>query len=142
MDEEAYVRRIVEAISRLTGIKVKEILGPSRIGQVSRVRFTAQYLARTKTTLSFPDIGKIFGARNHATIISACNKEMMLLNRNALFRGKFPMKVWHEMVLAEVDRLTAAVKEAQMAERDMPSRSMVKTQVLENPLFHGEFDDA
>jgi hypothetical protein len=143
MNETAHVLRIVEAISRLTGIRTKDILGNSRVGQVARARFTAQYLARTQTSLSFPAIGAIFGARNHATIISACNKETLLLQRGALFAGRIPMQDWHLKVLAEVealvkietDALVAAAGVAVVAEVKMPQLKLVQTQVLKSSFF-------
>jgi chromosomal replication initiator protein len=34
----------------------------------------AMYLARTLTNSSLPEIGKVFGGKDHTTVIHACNK--------------------------------------------------------------------
>ena len=41
------------------------------------------YLARNSTRMSFPEIGKCLGNKNHATVLMACRKVDDLVTRNA-----------------------------------------------------------
>jgi chromosomal replication initiator protein len=41
---------------------------------ISHPRQMAMYLARKKTARSYPEIGKLFGGRDHSTVIHAYNR--------------------------------------------------------------------
>ena len=45
------------------------------------------YLVRRYTDLSFPDIGRLFGNRDHATVQHACKKIRGLLGKDADLRN-------------------------------------------------------
>ena len=45
------------------------------------------YLVRRYTELSFPDIGRLFGNRDHATVQHACKKIKAELSRDADLRN-------------------------------------------------------
>lgn len=65
------VADIVSAASRLTGIPVADITGPSRVKRLVRVRQAVAYVAaRQADRLSYPMIGRMLG-RDHSTIIHA-----------------------------------------------------------------------
>jgi len=38
----------------------------------------AMYLARRLTTLSFPDIGRMMGGKNHTTVMAACHRTQQM----------------------------------------------------------------
>jgi chromosomal replication initiation ATPase DnaA len=42
--------------------------------QLARIRGEAVYVARALSNVSFPTLGKYFGGRHHATLMSACEK--------------------------------------------------------------------
>jgi chromosomal replication initiator protein len=41
------------------------------------------FLARRYTKMSYPEIGRVIGGKNHATVILACRKVKDLVERNA-----------------------------------------------------------
>ena len=61
------------------GFSVTELQGPSRRQPLVLARQIAMYLCRDLTDLSFPKIGKIFGGRDHTTVIHANRKITRLL---------------------------------------------------------------
>ncbi len=74
----------VDAVKRVVcrhfGISHKEIMSSRRMQKVVRPRQIAMYLCREKTTRSTPDIGRMFGGRDHTTVLHAIQKitELML----------------------------------------------------------------
>jgi chromosomal replication initiator protein len=38
------------------------------------------FLARRLTTLSFPEIGRMMGGKNHTTVMAACNRTQQMLD--------------------------------------------------------------
>lgn len=68
----------VEVIQRVTaqhyGLKVVDLKGSKRHRSVVVPRMVAIYLTRKHTSMSFPDIGRAFGGRDHSTAIHAFQK--------------------------------------------------------------------
>lgn len=63
------VRAVVEAVSGVTGIAPADIVGPRRQRELVRARQIAMYFTKTYCRhLSFPEIGRRMGARDHTTI--------------------------------------------------------------------------
>ncbi len=56
------------------GLKVSHLRGQSRIARIAIARHEAMWLIREATELSFPDIGRLFGGRDHTTVLAACRK--------------------------------------------------------------------
>ena len=56
------------------GFSVADLKGPSRKSELVTARQVAMYLCREIINLSFPKIGKLFGDRDHTTVMHACNK--------------------------------------------------------------------
>ncbi|NIA21177.1 MAG: chromosomal replication initiator protein DnaA [Anaerolineaceae bacterium] len=65
---------IVETVARFFGVPGSDILGPRRTRTITLPRQFAMCLARRMTTLSFPDIGRLMGGKNHTTVIAACKR--------------------------------------------------------------------
>lgn len=61
------------------GLKVTDLKGERRHRSVVVPRMVAMYLTRKHTQLSFPEIGRAFGGRDHSTVIHACQKVQWLL---------------------------------------------------------------
>ncbi|MCK6501981.1 chromosomal replication initiator protein DnaA [Myxococcota bacterium] len=78
---------IIQTVSSFYGLKVGDVKGTRRLKQVVRPRHVAMYLVRTHTELSFPDIGRVFGGRDHATVQHACKKIRALLGKDADLRN-------------------------------------------------------
>jgi chromosomal replication initiator protein len=66
--------QIIQAVARFHNVKALDLRGSSRINRLVRPRQIAIYLIREHTDLSFPDIGRIIGNRDHSTIQYACRK--------------------------------------------------------------------
>ncbi len=65
----------VEAmVSTYFGLRPADLHSSRKCRTVSTARSVAMYLARKLTDLSFPDIGKYMGNKNHATVIQACRR--------------------------------------------------------------------
>jgi chromosomal replication initiator protein len=62
---------IVEAVSEHFEVDREEILGGSKLRRASEARGVVAHLARRLTTLSFPEIARGLGRRNHSAIHAA-----------------------------------------------------------------------
>ena len=68
------VEAIQDAVCEAFAITVDELLSPSRAARLVWPRQVAMYLARENTNLTFPDIGRRFGGRNHTTVMHAVKR--------------------------------------------------------------------
>ena len=65
---------ILTAVADTYGLTVDELIGPRRARPLVTARHVAMYLIRSLTDYSYPSIGKVFGGRDHSTVISAVDK--------------------------------------------------------------------
>jgi chromosomal replication initiator protein len=65
---------ILEATASNYGFSIEAICGPSRTRPLVTARQVAMYLIRSMTDYSYPAIARVFGGRDHATVIHAVNK--------------------------------------------------------------------
>ena len=65
---------ILDATSASYGFSVDAICGPSRTRPLVTARQVAMYLTRVLTDYSYPAIGRVFGNRDHTTVIHAVDK--------------------------------------------------------------------
>jgi len=65
---------IVEATASSYGFSVDSVCGPSRTRPLVTARQVAMYLVRNLTDYSYPAIGRVFGGRDHTTVIHAVEK--------------------------------------------------------------------
>ena len=65
--------RVVDAVSKLTGVTIAEIMGPRRDRHIIRARFAAMAIARDYLNLSYPQIGREFN-RDHTSVINAMRR--------------------------------------------------------------------
>ena len=70
------------------GVSVADIHSDKKDRTVSLARAFTMYLTRRFTTLSYPEIGRTLGGKNHATVILACRKveEYLKTNRELKWR--------------------------------------------------------
>jgi chromosomal replication initiator protein len=66
--------RVLEAIADYFDIKTEEIINRCRKKKVVKPRQVAFYLLRTDVEMSYPEIGKFMGGRDHSTAIYAYEK--------------------------------------------------------------------
>ncbi len=65
---------ILEATAELFGLPIEQIIGPRRQRPLVKARQVSMYVFRELTDLSYPDIARIFGGRDHTTAIHAVKK--------------------------------------------------------------------
>jgi len=65
---------ILEATANRYGFTVDAICGPSRTRPLVTARQVAMYLVRNLTDFSYPAIARVFGGRDHTTVIHAVEK--------------------------------------------------------------------
>mgnify|MGYP003624485039 FL=1 len=78
-----------EVMALITGefaITARELIGKSRTQAVSMPRQISMFLLREHTESSLEDIGKIFGNRDHTTVIYAVNKVRDRSTKDRMFK--------------------------------------------------------
>ncbi len=65
---------ILDATAASYGFSVDSICGPSRTRPLVTARQVAMYLVRNLTDYSYPAIARVFGGRDHTTVIHAVDK--------------------------------------------------------------------
>lgn len=76
------VENIQKTTAQYYNVKLSELLGKSRKRSIVRPRQLAMYLAKELTDKSYPEIGEIFGGRDHTTVLHAYKKMNELLSEN------------------------------------------------------------
>ncbi|WP_238443026.1 chromosomal replication initiator protein DnaA [Salsipaludibacter albus] len=65
---------IMDVVADFFGLTVDDLCSKSRSRQLVNARQIAMYLTRELTEMSFPQIGKAFGGRDHSTVMHAKDK--------------------------------------------------------------------
>jgi chromosomal replication initiator protein len=65
---------IMDVVADFFGLSVEQLCSESRTRQLVNARQVAMYLVRELTDMSFPQIGKEFGGRDHSTVMHAKDK--------------------------------------------------------------------
>jgi chromosomal replication initiator protein len=65
---------IIDAICRLFSVDKHDLFSSKRDKEISFARQMSFWLYKNKLNLSYPHIGKIFGGRDHTTIMHGCKK--------------------------------------------------------------------
>ena len=78
---------IIQTVANFYNVKVSDLKGQRRLKQLVRPRHVAMYLVRNHTQHSFPEIGRMFGGRDHATVQHACKKIRSLVQRDIDIRS-------------------------------------------------------
>lgn len=71
-DKLVTVENIQRTVAEYYKIKVADLLSKRRNRSVARPRQTAMALAKELTNHSLPEIGDVFGGRDHTTVLHAC----------------------------------------------------------------------
>lgn len=77
------VAGIIEAVARFHNLRSADITGKRRTQALTRPRHIAMFLARRHTQLSFPELGREFGGRDHSTVQHGMRKIERELSGNA-----------------------------------------------------------
>ena len=68
------IENIQKTVAEYYKIRLSDLSGKSRTRSVARPRQLAMALAKDLTSKSLPEIGKVFGGRDHTTVLHACRK--------------------------------------------------------------------
>jgi len=93
------VEEIQERVSRAFGISRAELIGSTRAATPLRARQVAIYLTRELTDLSLPQIGRLYGGRDHSTVLNSIRR----------IEARFGED---KKLVAQVDELRAAIHTA------------------------------
>jgi chromosomal replication initiator protein len=77
---------VQQIVADYYSLKVSDLKSKNRNKSVVMPRQVAMYLARTLTNSSLPEIGKVFGGKDHTTVIHACNKVKNKMTQEKVFR--------------------------------------------------------
>jgi chromosomal replication initiator protein len=80
--------RILLMVGERFGVDGEAMCGPRRTRTVALPRQVAMYLTRQLTDLSLVEIGRMFGGRDHTTVMYACDKVGNLITRDEGFAEK------------------------------------------------------
>jgi hypothetical protein len=72
---------VIDAVSEVFGVSVREIMSPSREQRLTRTRFAIYYLAWLNTRHSFPSVGRYMG-RDHTTIMHGRTRAIELIRKD------------------------------------------------------------
>jgi len=75
--------RIVAVVAETFGVRSDVLCGPRRTRAVVRPRQIAMYLTRQLTELPLVEIGRIYGKRDHSTVLYACEKVAELITNDS-----------------------------------------------------------
>jgi chromosomal replication initiator protein len=68
------VEQIQEVVAEFYGVSTADIMGKSRKAETAQARQVAMFLAKKLTEKSYPEIGRLFGGKDHSTVIHSCRK--------------------------------------------------------------------
>ena len=63
---------IMQTVSDYCGLTLNDLIGPTRKREITVPRQIAMYLTREMTGMSLPQIGSVFGGRDHTTVMHSC----------------------------------------------------------------------
>ena len=63
---------IMQTVSDYYGLSMEDMTGPTRKREITVPRQIAMYLTREMTGMSLPQIGNVFGGRDHTTVLHSC----------------------------------------------------------------------
>ena len=78
---------IMRTVSDYYGLSLSEMTGTTRKREITVPRQIAMYLAREMTGMSLPQIGNIFGGRDHTTVLHSCKTVEANMQENAGFKS-------------------------------------------------------
>jgi len=81
-ESRIHLDTILDAVCRLFNVAKSDLIGSRRTRTFTVPRQFAMYMVRQMTPLSFPEIGRLMGGKNHTTVIAACKRVAAMLQGN------------------------------------------------------------
>ena len=88
-DKLVSVDNIQRTVAEYYKIKISDLLSKRRSRSVARPRQVAMALSKELTNHSLPEIGDVFGGRDHTTVLHACRKINELKESDADIREDY-----------------------------------------------------
>ncbi|MDF1762828.1 MAG: chromosomal replication initiator protein DnaA [Oleibacter sp.] len=88
-DRQVSVENIQRTVAEYYKIKMSDLLSKRRTRSVARPRQVAMALSKELTNHSLPEIGDVFGGRDHTTVLHACRKIKELQETSADVREDY-----------------------------------------------------
>jgi chromosomal replication initiator protein len=88
-DRTVSVDNVLKLIAHYYKLTIAEILGATRKRSVARPRQLAMYLAKTCSGTSLSQIGRLFGGRDHTTILHGCKNIEKLLKEDSVLKADY-----------------------------------------------------
>ena len=104
------VETIVERSAEYFGLTPGALLGSQREKVACTARAVAMFLARRHTGMSFPEIGRAMGNKNHSTVIAACQRVETQVNSGQLVCWKLKDEHRHKSMPDVLHALEAAIR--------------------------------
>jgi len=104
------LERIVEAVAAHFGLAAGVLQGSSREKLTSTARAIAMHLSRRHTGMSFPELGRAFGGKNHSTVIAACQRVEAMVASGELLCWNTTEGPRHQAIADVIHDLEAAVR--------------------------------
>jgi chromosomal replication initiator protein len=73
---------LMRLVAEQFGVSVKDLRGRSRVARIALPRKVAMFLVRKHAGASYPELGEIFGGRDHTTVLSAVQSVASLIDAN------------------------------------------------------------
>jgi len=102
--------RIVLTVAEHFALQPGLIMGSGREKAVSSARAVAMYLARQHSGMSYPEIGRAMGNKNHSTVIAACQRVEALISGGVLLCWNTPAGPRHQAISDVLHDLEAAIR--------------------------------
>lgn len=81
--------RILDAVAVAWQVTVDDLRGPRRHWKFAHPRFAAMLLIRESVEWSTPTIGKMFGGRDHSTVVAAIKRAKVLFDADRDYRDRY-----------------------------------------------------
>ena len=78
---------ILQTVSDYYSVTLGELVGPTRKREITIPRQVAIYLTREMTGMSLPQIGEVFGGRDHTTIMHSCKVMENTMSRDSAMKN-------------------------------------------------------
>ncbi len=108
-DPIVHTSDIESVVATFFGITPADVHSSKKDRTVSLARSFTMYLTRKYTKMSYPEIGKLMGNKNHATVILACRKIEDFVKRNAQVKWRGPAGVRLEKARNVLEQLIESV---------------------------------
>jgi chromosomal replication initiator protein len=109
-DPIVHLSDIESTVATFFGITPADIHSSKKNRTVSLARGVAMFLARKHTSLSYPEIGRFMGNKNHATVILACRKvQKYITNEEEAVRWETPSGRTDMQIESMIGQLETAI---------------------------------